>query len=218
MRFLILFSILLTFSQVTLGGFTDYSKKGGEYEILKDIRLNVDKVNFVEKRKVKVLDEDLDSSVFEVKAYTTIQTVESYSGIGSVFEDLETEYELIISKDSEYKVHDKLIEKIHKILMDDPKDNFVFSKINLTYRNGKYLIVEGEYAVPNFIWFDGRIVQIKFKRFSDKKKNGLGAEQGFWEKKIRFYVNDRKFPIEFMMNKFQNEFLQLYKDGKFKRP
>jgi hypothetical protein len=206
---------LFCFTQSGLAGFKDYSKKGGEFQILKNIRLKASKVDFVEKRRVGVFGKNYDVSVFLVRATVTIQTEESY--VGGVFEKLTSEFELMVGEDKENEIHDKLINQIYALLIENPKEDFVFQDIDLTYKNGSYLIFSGKIYMPELVWSEGKFVQVKFKRFLDKTKNGFGSTQSFWADKIRFYPNGEKLRLRLSMREFKSEFLRLYKEGKFQR-
>ena len=200
----------------SFAGFKDYSKRGGEYQILKNIRLEAAKVNFIEKRRVEVFGKAYDASVFLVRATVTIQTVEGY--VGGVFEELTTEYELSVGEDKENEIHDKLINQIYEIFTKNPKQNFFFVDLGLIYENDAYVIFDGKNYSPNVVWSEGKFVRAEFKRFLDKTKNGFGALHSFWEDKIRFYPNGKKLRLRFMGEEFGNEFLRLYKEGRFQRP
>lgn len=197
--------------------FKDYSKRGGEYTILKNIRLKAGKVNFLEKRQVEILGKSYEASVFLVRSTVTVQTVES--PVGGIFEDLTTEFELIVGEDKQDEIHDKLIEQVHARLVEMSDDDFIFDqpRMGVTYKNGSYLIFTGSFYLPDLVWSEGKFTQVKFIRYLNKTKGGLGSEQDFWENKIRFYPNGIKLLIKPMLRESKGEFLRLYEEGKFQR-
>ena len=159
----------------------------------------------------------LGASVFSLNTTVTIQTVESVVSQGSVWEDLDAEYELIVGDDVENKLHNKLINDIYQFWLTNPRDNSVVGEKNVTLRKGSYLIFSG-HPYPDLVWFGNRFVKIEFKRFTNPKKSGLGAEQSFWESTIRFYdTNNKRVKLEYLVNGLQEEFLRWYKAGEFQR-
>lgn len=217
LQYLILTLSIFTLSVAsTFASAKDYSKRGGEYLILKDIRLAVSKVNYLEKRSVEVEGHNYEASVFHIRCRVKIQTIESYDPSSNVFEDLVAEYELIVGYDGENRIHDKLLHDIHEFWTTHPRDNSVTSEQGLTYKNGSYLMYD-RLTVPGLVWFDGKFLRLEFKHFLDKKKSGFGAEQNFWADKIRLYHNGKRIPFYAMVNGLQEEFIRLYDQGKFKR-
>ncbi len=212
---LLMMNVILTIT--CFAGHRDYSKRGAEYSVLNGIRLKVNKISFFEKRLVSVEGFDLSASVFKVRSNVTIQTRESVVSEGSAWEDLDVEYELIVGNDNSNHLHDKLIEDIHRFWLTHPLDNSVTGDKNVTLNDGTYLIFTGRWPPPDAVWFDGRFVIVKFSRFLDKNKGGFGAEQSFWEGKIRFYDGKKRVKLEFLVNGRQAEFLRLYDSGRFKR-
>lgn len=210
--------LLLVFTAGTaLAAHKDYSKRGGEYLILKDTRLAASKVDFVEKRSVVIEGREYQASVFRVRCRVTIQTQESYISSGSVWEDLVTEYELVVGNDTENLIHNKLISDIYEFLSTNiDKPFYPNFDATLSYRNGSYVIYD-RLHIPRVVWFDGRFLQLKFLHFAEKKKSGFGAEPGFWEDKVRFMANGEKIPRTAMVNGLQHDFLRMYKQGNFRR-
>lgn len=215
-RIIILTTCLLFLSQCLFAGHRDYSKRGGEFEILEGIRLEANKLSFLEKRNVDVEGMSLEASVFQLDTRVTIQTEESPVDVGSVWEKLEVRYELVVGVDLKNAVHDKLIDDIYQFWLANPRDNSVISDKNVSLNNEAYLIFSGRY-VPKLVWFNGKFVTVKFLEFRNPRKSGLGAEQSFWEEKIRFYHNNRRSRLEFLVNGLQDEFLRWYEAGKFRR-
>lgn len=216
-RILTIVLLIVVWPLSCFAGHKDYSSLGGEFVILKNIRLDVSKISFSEKRSVMVEGLPFDASVFSVKANVTIQTKESYVGNYSTFEDLDTEYELVVGFDVNNKLHDKLIDDIYQFWIVNPLDNSVVGDKNVTFRDSSQLIFSGK-GYPNLVWFDGRFVKIQFKKFLNTKKSGLGAEQSLWDDKIRFYDGKKRVKLEYLENGLQAEFLRWYKAGKFKLP
>lgn len=129
---------------------------------------------------------------------------------------METEYELIVGDDKRDDLHNKLINDIYHFWLENPRDNSITFEKNVTLRWPSYLIFSGS-SSPNVVWFDGRFVQLKFLRFIDQKKMGFGAEQDFWDKKIRFYAGSMRVKLEYLVNGLQDEFLRWHSAGKFQR-
>lgn len=195
---------------------TDYSKRGGEFTILKGIRLNVGHLAFKEKRKIEVVGKSLEAPVFTFTATVTIQTRESVVSQGSVWEDLPLEYELIVAPDTKNEVHDLLIEDIYRHWTSpETKNSWIFDR-SVYWKGQSYLIFDG--SIPKLVWFDHRVIQLKFIKFLDKRKSGFGAEQSFWERKIRFYDGKTRLKLEFLVNGLQNEFVKLHDQGFFVAP
>jgi hypothetical protein len=152
-----------------------------------------------------------------MRAKVTIQTTESVVSEGSVFEELDVEYELTAGNDINDKLHDKLIADIYRFWSENPLDNSVVGEKSVTLEGGSYVIFSGTPDYPKLVWFDGRFFQLEFKQFLKTKKSGFGALGGFWRKKIRFYEGNGRVKLEMLINGRQSEFLRLYKEGRFTR-
>ncbi|MBV9215764.1 MAG: hypothetical protein JO053_06265 [Acidobacteria bacterium] len=212
-----LLSVCLLLSLLSAAAFasdTDYSSRGGEFAILKGIRLNVGHLAFKEKRHVEAAGKPLEASVFGCRAVVTIQTRESVVSQGSEWEDLGIEYELIVSPDRKNEIHDLLIDDIYRY-WTHPEDQVPWGYERGVYWKDQSYLIYDRIAVPRLVWFDGRVVQLKFIRFLDDKKSGYGAEQGFWEKKIRFYDGKTRLKIEYL-NGIGDQFMKMYGQGFFR--
>lgn len=209
----------IAFSAATIfGSDKDYSSRGPEYSILRGIHLDVSKIKFLEERNVALYGATPKASVFTITSNVVIQTVESVVSTGSVWEDLDVDYELIVGNDVDSHLHKYLIDDLHNCLRQDEKRSQWECETHLVAGKTSNLLVHAQrYSFPEVIWFNGRFVQLNFLAFRDKKKSGFGAEQSFWEEKIKFY--DEKKRIKFDGEKYvdRSEFLRLYKSGSLEK-
>jgi hypothetical protein len=218
----VLFSLItfsLLFSSSALAKHKDHSKRGGEYSILENVRLNAKKVEYVGPTQINLLGKEYPASKFEIASNITVQTScnGTYSG---TFEHVIANYELIVGRDESNEVHDTFLKEVYKFWSSNPTNGTVISQYNLTLKkSGEYLIfmapsshdVNQQYYA---VWIDGKFIKASFKSFRDRE--GWGALQELWENVLRFYVGKTKIEPELMVNEFPEEFLRLYKEGKIK--
>ncbi|HRH40820.1 MAG TPA: hypothetical protein PKY82_04185 [Pyrinomonadaceae bacterium] len=216
---LFIFAFLLlipTFN--VLAGFEDFSKKGGEYQILENLRINAKSIEYKEKSNFTILGKEFSASKFEVEASVFVQTVccdRPDDAWGNVF----ARYEIFVGKDDSNIAHDLFLKKIYDFWSTTPTDGRYTSQYNLTLKDNDYLMfmapsshdINEQY---HLVWIDGKYMKIIFKNFRDK--DGAGATDSFWEKNIRFYVGKNKITPKFMVNEIPDEFLKLYKERKIR--
>ena len=214
---LILIVLSFAFASPVVAGHKDYSKRGGEYSILENLRLKAKKVEYVGKESVTLFGKEYPASKFEVSANITVQTSDNGTFSGT-FEDVVANYEILVGQDSSNEVHDAFLKTIYDFWSTNPTNGTVTSEYQLTLKkNGEYLmfappsVYEKQYYI---VWIDGKFMKLSFKSFPNR--SGWGALQELWGKVSRFYVGKTKIEPEFMVNSFPEEFLKLYREGKIK--
>jgi hypothetical protein len=207
---------LLCISTV-IAGHKDYSKRGGEYSILENLRIAAKRVEYTGKQNVSLFGKDYPASEFEISANITVQTSDNGTFSGT-FEDVVANYEVLVGVDSSNEVHDAFLKTIYDFWSTHEINGITTSEYNLTLKKtGEYLM----FAPPSglekqfyLVWINGKFIKASFKSFKDR--DGWGALQMLWEKVLRFNVGKTKIEPEFMVNSFPEEFLKLYREGKIK--
>jgi hypothetical protein len=215
------FWLLALFCGIALGDFKDYSNTGVEYKLLKNIRFDALSVSFVEKRKVFVLGELAEASVFKIKTREDADAVDGPADqYNNVHTDVDMVYEFIVGPDGGHRIYDGLIDQIYAISLNAPDKGKEFRELGLFPTADSYLIYKGPAAIPELIWIDDKFVQVNFKYFDSKIRRRDRAEntETFWRDKIRFYSDEKKLRIESVKEGFRDWFLRLYREGKFKKP
>ena len=213
---LILIVLSLAFTSSVVAGHKDYSKRGGEYSILENLRLKAKNVEFVGKESITLFGKEYPASKFEVSANITVQT--SCNTFSGTFEEVVANYEILVGRDSSNEVHDAFLKTIYDFWSTNPTNGTVTSDYQLTLKkSGEYLMFappsgyEKQYYV---VWIDGKFMKLSFKSFQDKE--GWGAVSSLWDEVVRFNVGKTKIEPEFMVNSFPEEFLKFYREGKIK--
>jgi hypothetical protein len=216
---LILFAASLVSAPPASARHKDYSKRGGEYSILENLRLNARRVEYVGAERVSLFGKEYSASKFEISSTITVQTsdIGTFSG---TFEDVVANYEILVGRDESNEVHDAFLKEIYNFWSTNPTNGTVTSQYNLTLKkNGEYLM----FMAPSshdvnqqfyLVWIDGKFIKASFKSFQNR--SGWGALQELWEKVLRFYVGKTRIEPEFMVNSFPEEFLRMYRAGKIK--
>jgi len=197
--------------------FKDYSKTSKDYAILKGIRLDASDVVFVEKRTVEVLGKKVEASVFEVKTTETVSFMDGLQPYPNVMKDIDLYYELIVGEDKNRSVHDKVIDEIRSLLLDPKVTSKDLKSTGISVKDGSYILYRGHINAPDLIWFDERFFHVRFKRFSERRRDRAATTETFWQRKIRLYNDDGRVPINQMRIEFKEAFFKMLKEGKFKK-
>jgi len=194
----------------------DYSKRGGEYAILENLRLSAAKVEYRGTESVSLFGKQYTASKFTVSARITVQT--SCNGTFSgTFEEVIANYEILIGLDTSNAVHDAFLKTIYDFWSSHPTNGTVTSPYNLTLKKtGDYLMFMAPDGDKQFylVWLGGKFIKASFASFPTR--SGWGALQELWGKVLRFYVGKTRIEPEYMVNAFPETFLRLYRDGKLR--
>jgi hypothetical protein len=134
-----------------------------------------------------------------------------------VMKDVEIHYELMVGEDRGARIYNHLIDVLAEICRL-PASERDFARVGLNGTGGNYLIYSGAASMPNYVWYDGRVVVVRFIRISDRRKDIPFNSETFWKQKIRFYPNGEKLSLSGMQKSFAADFLKRLEAGEFKRP
>jgi len=216
---LFLFAVSLAPASPVSARHKDYSKRGGGYSILENLRLDAKRVAYVGTERVPLFGKEYPASKFEVSSTITVQTSDNGTFSGT-FEEVVANYEILVGRDESNEIHDAFLKEIYTFWSTNPTNGTVTSQYNLTIKKtGEYLMFmapSGHDVNQQFylVWIDGKFIKASFKSFQNRE--GWGALQELWGKVLRFYVGKTKIEPEFMVNSFPEEFLQMYRAGKIK--
>jgi hypothetical protein len=208
---------LFAASATTAAQIKDYSQKGPEYSVLRDIRLDV--VSIVPKGVQDILVEgrEMNATVFSLVTKEAVPFLEGNSPYNNVMKDLEVHYEVMVAADRDNYVHNRLIEVLADVSKRPIKERD-FSNVGLSGGRGKYLLFSGPSSMPNYVWFDGRVIIVRFIGIKERRRDRVFNTQTFWQNKIRFYAGDEKVPITSIPKSFGEGFLNRLRSGEFQRP
>jgi hypothetical protein len=142
--------------------------------------------------------------------------LEGNNPYNNVIKDLEMHYELIVAEDRQSRVHNKLIDVLREICRLPPQYRD-FSRVGLSEVGRNYLVFSGPISMPNYVWFDGRVVIVRFLRIGERRKDRLFNTETFWKDKIRFYPKGEKLPLSNLSKLFAADFMKRLEAGEFKR-
>lgn len=209
--------IALFLSSICLAEHKDYSDRGGEYELLKGIRLQAVSVEFKDKCTRHFFGDRLECSVFLVRTREVVPFLDHANPYNNVMKDLDFYYEVAVGVDVGSILHNQLIRDINgeiKVLAKKEK----ITGVGMSGPVDSYLLFKGKAKMPDVVWFDGRFVDVIFKRMSERRKDRTSTTESFWKSKIRFYHGDQRIPIEPMERDAIRKFQTDHKHGKFKKP
>ena len=210
------FLLLIICSSVpaTADDFRDFSNSGPEHKILRGIRLDALNVDFVEKRRIDVYGKKVDASFFFVRTSQTVPFLSGTNPYNNVMKDIYGFYDLVVADDSRLEVHDALISWIYSSLrMSATWNDFGFSRGPTSY-----LVFSGNAKAPQEVWFEGKMVRARLRRFTEKRSDIKPDVESFWKEKIRFELDGRRVKIENPKKATRDEFLRAYQEGTFARP
>lgn len=214
-RLSILFTLSLCSFTVALADHKDYSTRGDKYKILNNIRIDAVSVDFIKTEPIEIFGEVSEVSVFEIRTREVVPFMDHRNPYNNVMKDLDLYYEMVVGRDEKHRIYDSLIKKI--VVLCSGTNSAKVVEAGLVMTGDKQLIFDGSYKQPDLVWFDDRFVKVKFKRFSERRRDRIADTATFWKDKIRFYFENRTIPIEKMKSEFPIEFLKLHRDGKFTR-
>jgi hypothetical protein len=192
----------------------DYSKRGGEYAILDNLRLEATKVEYRDTQFVPLFGRQYTASKFAVSARITVQTSDNGTFSGT-FEEVTANYEILVGRDNSNTVHDAFLKTIYDFWSSHPTNGSVTSQYNLTLKKtGDYLMFMEPDGDKQFYlaWIGGKFIKASFANF--QSRSGWGALQELWGKVLWFYVGKTRIEPEYMVNAFPETFLRLYREGK----
>jgi hypothetical protein len=196
----------------------DYSKLGGEYALLNNLRFNAKKVEYTGKEKLVLFGREYTASKFIVSARITVQTSDNGTFSGT-FENADAFYELLVGLDESNEIHDAMLKSIYDFWSTKPKDSISTSDYQFTLKkNGDYLMFAPPIGFDRqyyLVWVDGKFIKASFREFG-KNQGGWGALSGLWSNVLKFRIGKSKIEPEFMVDEFPEQFLQLFKQGKIK--
>jgi hypothetical protein len=195
----------------------DYSEKGPEFAPLKDIRLTASRVDSIGPHQISVEGFVLDASSYKVATKEPAPFIEGGRGYNNVIKDIDMQYELLVAEDTGNRVHAKLIAVLTEIsrLPDAERD---FTRVGLVGERGRYLIFSGPVTMPNYVWFDGRVIVVRWVGMKDKRRDRSPTTETFWKEKIRFFSGGKKVPLEGLSKAFAADFMKRLAAGEFNRP
>ena len=213
-RLLLIQLLVMCFTATAAGQLKDHSQRGEEYAILKDIKIAAVKIEFKGTIDVPYVGKNFECSIFAIKTREAVNFIDHGSGSTNVIKDLDIYYEMLVGRDPDYSIHDRMIENIFTVL-SDPANR---EKADMGFVSGKrsYLLFDGKAKTPDLVWFDQRFVDVSLRRFSERRRDRVQDTETFWKDKIRFFSDDTAMPIKAMNEETRNLFLTQYKTGKFK--
>lgn len=197
--------------------FKDYSNTSKDHAILSGIRLDALDVSFVEKRTVEVLGNKVEASVFDIRTVETVSFLDGVQPYPNVMKDINLYYELIVGEDKTRVVHDNAIEEIRSVFRDSKATSDNLKSIGISIKDASYLLYRGHFKTPDLIWFNEKFFHVRFKRFSERRRDRAATTGTFWQKKIRVYSDAGKMPINQTKIEFKEPFLKMFREGKFKK-
>lgn len=216
-NFVILSMLLITLCSIGDAQTKDYSTKGPEFALLHDIRLAAVRVDSAGTHEISVEGHTLEAASFKIVTKEPAPLLDGYNPYNNVVKDIDLQYELLVAEDKKNVVHDKLI-RIIKEICELPVGERNFSLVGLVGERGKYLIYSGPAGTPNYVWFDGRVVFVRFLSMRDKRRDHALTTETFWKEKIRFFANGQKVVLEGVPKSFAADFKNRLANGDFRRP
>jgi hypothetical protein len=195
----------------------EYSDRGPDFLPLKDIRLGVATIAYAGRQPVSVEGQILNAAKYNIVTQDSVQFIEGVTRDSIVLKDLDMYYELLVAEDLQNNVHDNLIDVLKEISAQ-PAARRDFSGVGLVGERGRYLIYSGPASMPKYVWFDGRIVIVRFVRFGERRRDRAATTETFWKEKIRFYPAGQKLVLAKLPKSFAEDFLRRLAAGEFVRP
>jgi|SRR5688572_24950141 len=208
---------LATLSGGASAQFKDYSGKGVEYSILKGIGLDVLRIESTGVKQISVEGLVLDVSTFKIVTTEPVTFEEGPTQNSNVIKDLDLHYEMLVGNDRQNLIHNKLIGLLKEISNLPPADRD-FSGVGLNGEKGSYLIYSGPPSMPNYVWFDGRVVVVKFVGITERRRDRAFTTETFWKRKIRLFTAGKRLRPSDVSKSFAAEFLKRHAAGEFDRP
>ena len=193
------------------GDFRDFSNLGPEHKILRGIRLDALNVDFVEKRRIDVYGKKVDASFFFVRTSLTVPFLSGTNPYNNVMKDIYGFYDLVVADDSKLEVHDALISWINSSL----RMSATWNDFGFVSGSTSYLVFSGKAKGPEEVWFEGKLIRARLRRFTEKRSDIRADVESFWKEKIRFDLNGRRVKVENPTKSTREEFLRAYQEGKF---
>jgi hypothetical protein len=194
----------------------EYSDRGTDFLPLKDIRLGASSLEYVGMQQISVEGQILNAAKYNIVTKDPVPFEGRVTSYNNVIKDLDMHYELIVAQDVRGLVHDALIDVLRETC-SLPTAKRDFSEVGLVGERGKYLIYSGPVSTPRYVWFDGRVVIVRFLRFGEKRTDRAATTETFWKEKIRFYPAGEKLQLEKPPKSFPQDFLNRYAAGEFVR-
>lgn len=212
------YSIVLVHAQ-SKAAFRDFSDKGENFRLLKDLKMHADEVTNDGTETFELFGVQCFATKYTVSANLRVQTM-SALGAGEVssYKVVPATFEILISDDSTKIVHDRLVKEVYS----NWSKNEIFSGtyyFDFQINEGDYLIT----LVPDlvnskgyyFVWFKGKIVKIAFNGFSNKQLGGWGVMDSFNEENARILLSGKELIAFRQPFGTRKEFLKLYSNDFF---
>ncbi len=212
---ILVWMFLLAFN--TIAQVRDYSDRGPDFRLLKDIRLSVSKLAYSGTQQVSVEGRILTAEKYKIVTKDMVPFEDGVTPYNNVIKDMDMHYELLIAEDVQNLVHNNLIAVLNEICIL-PEARRDFSQVGLVGELGRYLMFSGPVSIPNYVWFDGRIVIVRFVRLGEKRRDRPPTTESFWKEKIRFYPAGQKLLLAKPPKSFAQDFLRRQSAGEFVRP
>ena len=214
---LIMLGLIFAFAFNAIAQVKEYSDRGPDFAPLKGIQLGVSTIEYVGTQQILVEYNILEAKKYRIVTKDVVPFEQGVNPYNNVLKDLDMHYELLVAGDKGNIIHDTLIDVLKEIC-GLPAAQRDFSEVGLVGEKGRYLIFSGRVSMPNYVWFDGRVVVVRFVRFGERRTDRAATTETFWKEKIRFYASGQKLLLIKPARSFAQDFLNRYAAREFIRP
>lgn len=201
--------------------FRDFSAKGDDYKVLKDLKFKTDDVSFLGFEDTEFFHKPYKAAKYSLNTSVLVQVLSALRSDGGEISTYKSElasFDIYVTQDDTQAAHDAIVREMYELWSrKEMYSGQWFYDFSLNGKDYFLVCTPDSVEVKGFylIWSKGRLIKVSFKKFQNSQDAGWGVMSSFTERSFRIRLNDKEYPAYSYPLRAKKEFLKMFQAGFF---